>query len=347
MSTAFTPINQLGEFGLIDRMEAVLGPPTDEDVIVGIADDAAVYRVGEGMVHVVTTDALIEGIHFDRHFMPMEFLGYKSISVNVSDVVAMNALPRYATVSLGLPRSVSVEMVEAFYRGVRRACDAYDMAVIGGDTTSAHALTVSVTAIGEASQNDVVFRRGARPGDALCVTGDLGSSYAGLKVLAAQRRDMEEKGEAFEPDLENYQYVIRRHLTPGAQVAVVRDWAERGVRPRALIDVSDGLGSEVHHICNQSSCGAVVYAAALPIALETRDVADEFGEDVDVYALFGGEDYELVFALDVEKLDPAAFNVVGEFTGSESGVHVQMPGGEMVPLGTGGYDHFSSEEDDN
>lgn len=343
MNKAFTPINEVGEFALIDRMGAVLEATADEDVLIGIADDAAVYRIGEGRVHVITTDALIEGVHFDRLIMPMEHLGFKSISVNVSDVAAMNARPRYATIALGLPNTVSVEMVEAFYRGIRRACEAYGLTLVGGDTTAARAMTISVTVVGEAAEEAVVYRSGARPGDALCVTGDLGAAYAGLKVLLEQRKEMESAGESFTPDLAPYEYVIQRQLAPRARLDVVRDWAGRGVRPRALIDISDGLASEVHHLCNRSGCGAVIHAAAIPVALETRDVADRFAEDVDTYALFGGEDYELLFALsldDLDRLDPQSFNVVGEFTTAGAGVVVQTPEGETIPLGAGGYQHF-------
>lgn len=339
----FTPVNEIGEFGLIDRMHAVLGTPADADLLAGIADDAAVYRVAPGRVHVVTTDALIEGVHFDRLIMPMEYLGFKAISVNVSDVAAMNARPRYATIALGLPNTISVEMVEAFYRGVRQACEAYGLAVIGGDTTAARAITLSVTVIGEAAEDEVVYRSGARPGDALCVTGDLGGSYAGLKVLLAQRKEMENAGEGFQPNLDPFRYVIQRHLTPRARVDAVRDWAERGFRPTALIDVSDGLASEVHHLCNRSGCGAILHTAAIPIALETRDAADSFEEDVDTYALFGGEDYELLFACapgDLERLDPASYNVVGEFTPPAAGVRAQTPEGATIPLEPQGFQHF-------
>ncbi len=343
MSDTFSPIDEIGEFGLIDRMNAVLGPAHDADLLAGIADDAAVYRVGDGRVHVVTTDALIEGVHFDRLFMPMEYLGFKAMSINVSDVAAMNALPRYATVALGLPNNVSVEMVEAFYRGVKRACDAYGLTVVGGDTTAARFMTVAVTVIGEAAEDAVVYRSGARPGDALCVTGDLGGAFAGLKVLLAQRKEMEAAGEGFRPNIEPFRHVIRRQLTPQARVDVVRGWAERGVRPHALIDVSDGLASEVHHLCNRSGCGALLHVAAVPVALETRNAADVFDDEVDTYALFGGEDYELLFAAspnDLDRLDPETFNVVGEFTDAEAGVRAQTPEGQTIPLEPGGFKHF-------
>ncbi|MFW5973084.1 MAG: thiamine-phosphate kinase [Bacteroidota bacterium] len=347
--TSFTPIDQLGEFGLIDRMTAILETPTDEDVIVGISDDAAVYRIDEDRAHVVTTDALIEGVHFDRLFMPMEHLGWKSMAVNISDIIAMNAAPRFATIAVGLPNNFSVEMVEAFYRGVKRACSAYDVTVLGGDTVAARHLTISVTVIGESLVKDIVFRRGAQPGDLLCVTGDLGGAYAGLKVLLQQRQKMKEEGVEYVPDLASYEYVIQRQLQPRPRFDVINDWTIRGFRPNALIDISDGLASEMHHLCSQSQSGALLHAAAIPISFETRDAADDFEEDVDAWALFGGEDYELLFAAsreELSRLDETTFNVVGEFTEASFGVQVQTPDGHTIPLSPGGYTHFTPGSED-
>ena len=349
MESSFTSVSEIGEFGLIAHLRGVLGEAgAGADIVSGIADDAAVYRIGEGRVHVVTTDALIEGTHFDRSFMPMEHLGFKAMAVNVSDIAAMNARPRYATLTLGLPQNVSVEMVGQLYEGMRRACRAYDLRVVGGDTTSARQLTLSVTVIGEAREEDVVYRKGAQVGDVLCVTGDLGAAYAGLKVLAEQRRALQEQGDDYAPEVGEFSYVIQRQLAPQAQLSTVKTWAERGVRPHALIDISDGLASEVHHLCEASHVGALVRGAALPIAPETRSAADHFAEDVDVYALFGGEDYELLFALpedDLDRLDPESFVAMGEVTDAEQGVHLQTPEGETVRLEPGGYQHFENGEE--
>ncbi len=347
---SFTPVSDVGEFGLIARMRAALGEEVPEDVHSGIEDDAAVYRAGEGHVHIVTTDALVEGVHFDRAFMPMGHLGFKALSVNVSDVAAMNARPRYATVALGLPQQVSVEQVEQLYGGMRRACERYDMAIIGGDTVSAPSLTLSVTVIGEAKEGAVVYRKGARPGDALCVTGDLGGAYAGLKILAEERRRLQEKGADFRPDLDAFQYVIQRQLAPRARVDAVQDWAARGVRPHALIDISDGLASEVHHLSEAGGVGARLFGAALPVAPETRQAADRFGDEVDVYALFGGEDYELLFALPPDRLDAldeTTFTVVGEVTDQAGEVEIKTPEGDVMPLRPGGYDHFDGEDSED
>jgi thiamine-monophosphate kinase len=344
-----TDIANIGEFGLIALMRDTLGDASDEALVSGIGDDTAVYRVGDGRVHLLTTDALTEGIHFDRAFMPMEHLGFKALSVNVSDIAAMNAEPRYATVTLGLSQQVSVEMVETIYEGVKEACDAYDVTVVGGDTVSAHALSLSVTVVGEADEDDVVYRSGAQVGDKLCVTGDIGASYAGLKVLVRNRQRMEEQGEDFQPNLDPFSYVIRRHLAPPAQLKTVRDWADAGVTPHALIDISDGLASEVHHVCEASEVGAQLYEPALPIDPETRNTATDFGEDVSIYALFGGEDYELVFTIPEEELeaaDPQSYTVIGDIIEPEDPeypVLIQRADGENVPLQPGGFDHFDDD----
>ena len=342
-----TAIREVGEFGLIARMAMALGRTKSDDVIIGIGDDAAVYRIGDERVHVVTTDTLTEGVHFDRLMMPMPYLGSKCIAVNVSDIVAMNAVPRYATVSLGIPKNLSVEDVEALYRGIRMACDAYDLEVIGGDTTSAHGLTLSITVIGEAEIDRIVFRRGAQPGDLLCVTGEVGASYAGLKVLLEQRRELQEKGEDFAPNIEPFQHVIQRHLVPRPRLDVVRAWSESDLKPNALIDISDGVASEIHHICSSSGVGAEVFVASIPLSLETRSVAEEFGEDVDTYGLFGGEDYELLFTAPrevTELMDETTFSVIGRVT-AEKEITAMLANGESFPLEMGGYQHFDDESD--
>ena len=337
-----TPIASLGEFGLIGRLRQALGEPADERVLLGIGDDAAVYRVGEGRVHVVTTDALIEGVHFERAFTPMEYLGFKAISVNASDVVAMNARPCYATMALGLPSGVPAEAVEALYGGVRKACEAYGVTLVGGDLTAAHRMTLAVTLIGEAAEADVVRRSGAQAGDLLCLSGDVGAAYAGLKVLLGEREAMEGQ-EGYTPDFGAFPYVIGRQLAPVARLDVVRDWAGRDVRPSALIDVSDGVASEVHHLCKAGGLGARLYAAALPLADETRQVASRFGEDVLTYGLFGGEDYELLFTMaeaDLDRLEQGTFAVIGQMTEAGTDVLLQTPDGEARPLPASGYQHF-------
>ena len=345
MSQSFTPIAALGEFGLIDRMkERLADVPRSENLIEGIGDDAAVYRAGDGVLHVVTTDVLIEGVHFDRTFIPTTFLGWKAISVNVSDIVAMNAKPLYATVSAGLPRNFSVEMMDGLYDGMAEACKAYGMELVGGDTSTAHALYLSVTVIGEVKEQDVVFRRGAKVGDYLCVSGDVGGSFAGLKVLLDQREQLENLGESYEPDLEAFQYVIQRQLRPRARLDIINKLREIGVRPSSMIDISDGLASEVHHIARRSEVGATVRIPAVPFDPETRAVADQFLDEIDAYALFGGEDYELLFTVaaeEVSKIDAMdGVSVIGTIEEVAKGVRAYSPDTGLMPLHPAGYQHF-------
>lgn len=340
----FTPINEIGEFGLIDRIEAVLGEPANDELVSGIGDDAAVYRISDDRAHVVTTDGLIEGVHFDLSFMPVEYLGAKSLTVNISDVVAMNAEPKWATVMLGVPGHVSVEMIEDFYRGAKKVCDAYGVTIIGGDTTGSRQLTVSVTVIGEAPTESIVFRRGAQPGDLLCVTGDLGSAFAGLRVLLRQRVELQEQGDDFKPNLDDYRYVINRNLTPTARLGFVRSLKQVGVLPRAMIDVSDGLASEVNHLAGKSGCGAIVHAAKIPMHAQTKTVAREMDESPVHFALNGGEDYELLFALapdDLEKLPAGSATTIGEFV-EDGSVSLIRENGESERLPASSWDHFAN-----
>ncbi len=344
----FTPVTSVGEFGLIDRMAAVLGDSADPELLKGIGDDAGVYRVGPGRVHVVTTDALIESVHFDRTFSPMRHLGAKSIGVNVSDIAAMNALPRYATIALGLPHDVSVEMVDEFYAGMKTACEAYGLTLIGGDTTASQKLMISVTVIGEADEDRVAYRSGAKVGDVLCVTGDLGAAFAGLRVLLAERAQLQRAGDEYRPDLKDYTYVIRRQLTPTARLGVVRAWHGAGIRPNALIDISDGLASEVQHICRNSTVGALLDASTLPIHAETRRAAGHFAQDADTYALYGGEDYELLFTMPADtltKMDPTTYTAIGAITDASEGVRIQTPEGAVIPLENRGYKHFGGSSE--
>ncbi len=336
----FTPVSAVGEFGLIERLRDALGEPASDDLVKGIGDDAAVVRIGNGRAQVVTTDALVEGVHFDRSFVPMGLLGAKAIAVNVSDVVAMNATPRWATVALGLPNNVSVEAAETLYDGIAAACRRYGCTVVGGDVTAAERLLISVTVLGEAGEDEVVYRHGAQPGDLLCVTGDLGSAAAGLKVLLAEK-DTFADADA-QPDLGAWSYVVERHLAPQPRLDRLRQWREAAVRPHALIDLSDGLASEVHHLCRASGVGARIEAALLPVHAQTFRAAERFGDRPETYALYGGEDYELLFALpkaEAKKLPGDSFAVVGAVTETPD-VVIGMPDGATMPLDPSGFQHF-------
>jgi thiamine-monophosphate kinase len=339
-----TPLSALGEFGLIDRLRETLGEAaTHPDVLVSIGDDAAAYRVSDDRAHVVTTDALVEGVHFDRAFTPLERLGFKAISVNVSDVCAMNARPLVATVALGLPAGMAVEDVESLYTGMRRACERYGCALVGGDVTAARSLLVSVTVVGQTRPEALTLRRTAQIGDIVCVTGDVGAAFAGLKLLL-DARDRLRDDETFQPDFADFQYVLARQLAPTARLDAVEAFDRAGVRPSAMIDVSDGLASEVHHLARQSGVGFRLYEAALPLDNETRAVADRFEAEAPVLALFGGEDYELLFTMpeaDLVKLPAQGlFTPIGRVTPPGEGVLVQTAEGDEIALEAGGFDHF-------
>jgi thiamine-monophosphate kinase len=349
-STPFTPISHVGEFGLIDRLHDALGDDSPDALAQGIGDDAAVYRIGNGRVHVVTTDALVEGVHFDRTFAPLGTLGFKAIAVNVSDVAAMNAEPQYATVAIGLPNNMSVEATETLYDGMALACRQYGLAIIGGDVAASERLFISVTVVGEADEDAIIYRRGAQPGDFLCVTGDLGSAAAGLKILLAEKEAFAERVSPTEedlaskqPDLGAWSYVVQRHLAPSARLDRVRQWREAGVRPRALIDISDGLASEVHHLCKAGGVGARIEAALLPIHAQTFKAAERFEDDPATYALYGGEDYELLFAIPeaaAKRLPGDSFAVVGAVTEATGEVVLALPDGGVQPLTAAGFSHF-------
>ena len=351
----FTPVSEVGEFGLIDRMHAVLGDAASaRDLIAGIGDDAAVYRVGAAgsdgprRVHVVTTDAMVEGVHFDRTYVPLRALGWKAIASNVSDVAAMNARPRFATVALGLPNNLSVEGAEALYTGIGQACERYGLAIVGGDVTASARLTITVTVIGEADEEAVVYRRGAQPGDLLCVTGDLGSAAAGLQVLLQGKEAMKESTEgdgaaASQPDLVEFAYVVERQLMPQARMDRVEAWAEAGVRPTSLIDVSDGLASEVHHLSQAGTVGAVIDGGLLPVHVQTALTAQRYDQRPEAFVLYGGEDYELLFTIPQEeasKLTADTYAVVGQVVEPDEGVVLRLPDGNRVPLRAGGYKHY-------
>ena len=350
----FTPISEVGEFGLIDRLSARLGVPTSDALAEGIGDDAAVYRVGgagsdgASRVHVITTDALVEGVHFDRTYAPLGMIGWKAIATSVSDVAAMNAEPRFATVTLGMPNNLSVENAETLYDGVAAACERYGLDVVGGDVTAAPRLTLSVTVVGEADEADVVYRRGAAVGDVLCVTGDLGSAAAGLQVLIAGKDEAlaEASGDGAEsgqPDLGAFAYVVERQLMPQARLDRVRAWREAGVRPTSLIDVSDGLASEVHHLSQAGIVGAVVEGGFLPVHVQTYQAAERFDARPEAYALYGGEDYELLFTMseaDAAALPEGTVAVVGQIVEPEAGVRLRLPDGTLAPLQAGGYKHY-------
>ncbi len=340
-----TDVNKLGEFGLIDHLtkEFTTNLPT---TIKGIGDDAAVIDHGDH-VSVVSTDMLVEGIHFDLMYTPLKHLGYKSIVVNISDIYAMNATPQQVTMSIAISSKYSVEALEELYAGVFLACKDYGVDLIGGDTTSSpKGMAISVTAIGRADAKEVVFRSGAKPGDILCVTGNLGAAYLGLQILEREKQ-IYLSNPGTQPDLENEEYIIGRQLKPMAQKAAVDYFKEKKFQPTAMIDVSDGLASDLFHICKQSGVGAFVEEGKVPLHPDTERMALKFNLDPITCALNGGEDYELLFTIDEKDLEmvkymPGVF-IIGEIIPAQDGIKLHTTGGNIHDLKAQGWNHFKDE----
>src|SRR5690554_816327 len=268
-----TEISELGEFGLIDRLTNNL-QHKNSSTVKGVGDDAAVLNFGDTNL-VVTTDLLTEGVHFNLMYVPLKHLGYKSVVVNLSDVCAMNARPRQITVSLAISGKFSVEAVEEIYAGIKLACEHYGTDLVGGDTTSSlTGLTISITALGEAKPEDIVYRSGARPGDLLCVTGDLGGAYMGLQLLEREN-EVFKVDNTMQPQLQGYDYILERQLKPEARLDIIEVFEKSDIKPTSMIDISDGLSSEILHLCKHSNVGCLLFEQAVPIDLQTRKMADE------------------------------------------------------------------------
>lgn len=341
-----TEISELGEFGLIDRLSKDI-ELHNQSSVKGIGDDAAVLAPTE-LQRVVTTDLLLEGIHFDLRYMPLQHLGYKAVAVNVSDVAAMNAIPTQITVSIGLSNRFSVEAVEALYEGIRAACTNYKVDLIGGDTTASGAgLVISVTAIGEVAADKIALRSGAKKGDIICVTGDLGGAYMGLQVLEREKAVFLANPEA-KPEIGTYKYIVQRQLRPEARMDVVHELHELGIVPTSMIDVSDGLASELLHLARNSGVGLQVYEENLPIDKMTYDTAVEFSVDPITCVMNGGEDYELLFTIrqeDYEKLKKHTdIHFIGYATDLAGQAHLITKGGTVVPLKAQGFNHFTDNQ---
>lgn len=337
-----TEVSSLGEFGLIEHLTKNIEIHHASSIL-GVGDDAAVID-HFGKQTVVTNDLLIEGVHFDLMYTPLKHLGYKTVAVNVSDLCAMNATPTQIVIGLGFSNRFSVEALDEFYEGVYAACNYYKVDLIGGDTsTSQKGFIISCTAIGEVAPDQFVTRKGAAKGELLCVTGDLGAAYLGLLLLEREKKIFLENPK-IQPDLEGEKHIVGRLLKPEARVDVVEYFASSGVRPTAMIDVSDGLSSEILHICKQSSVGCVLYEEKLPIAEETKLAAFKFNLDPTACALSGGEDYELLFTVkqdDYEKISSNAdISVVGYLTDSEAGAHIITKGGSKHPITAQGWNAF-------
>ena len=343
-------ISELGEFGLIERLTQDI-TPKNPTTVRGVGDDCAILAPTEGMQTVVTTDLLMEGVHFDLTYVPLRHLGYKAVMVNLSDVFAMNATPRQVTVSLAISSKFKVEDIEALYDGMRMACEKWGVDIIGGDTTSSRmGLCISITAIGEAKAEDIVLRSGAKPTDLICVSGNLGAAYMGLQLLErenaiynqqveeARRSGSKEQMELLkdaQPDFSGKEYLLERQLKPEARGDIMAALAQAGIRPTSMMDISDGLSSELMHICKQSQTGCRIYEERIPLDYQTAVMAEELSMNVSTCALNGGEDYELLFTVPLSMNDTVSqledVRVIGYITEQDKGCAlITRDGGEFA-----------------
>jgi len=339
---AKTDVNALGEFGLIEHLTAKFSVH-NASTIKGVGDDAAVLDNGS-LCTVVSTDMLVEGIHFDLSYAPLKHLGYKAVVVNLSDIYAMNAIPKQITVAFAISNRFSVEALEELYEGIRIACEAYGVDLVGGDTTSSpKGLVMSITAIGQCEKELLVYRNGAKPGDLICITGDLGAAYLGLQLLEREKQIWKENP-AIQPDLEEQKYVVGRQLKPEARKDAIEAFRKVGLKPTSMIDISDGLASELFHLCNQSGVGALLEESGVPIHHEAQLLALQFKLDPITCALNGGEDYELLFTVDPKDIEKVRFlpeiYIAGDILEAKDGIRLHTKGGNLHELKAQGWRHF-------
>ncbi|TMI65628.1 MAG: thiamine-phosphate kinase [Bacteroidetes bacterium] len=342
MSEQRTEIGSLGEFGLIDHLTKNIELKNASSIL-GVGDDAAVID-HFGKQTVITTDLLVEGIHFDLIYTPLKHLGYKAVIVNLSDIYAMNAEPTQIVLSLGISSKFSVEALDEFYEGVYAACEKYDVDLVGGDTTSSQkGFIISVTAIGEVAPDKFVKRSTAQKGDLICVSGDLGGAYAGLLFLEREKKIFLESP-AVQPDLEGETYVIGRMLKPEARKDIIEFFEQSQIVPTSMMDISDGLSSEILHICKQSNLGCVLYEEKIPIHEEMKKAVYKFELDPTACALSGGEDYELLFTIPQTEYEKLVLNeqisVIGYMTEMEQGSHIITKGGNKYAITAQGWNHL-------
>ena len=348
-------IAKIGEFGLIDRLTKEI-KPKNESTKYGIGDDCAVLSYPDKEV-LITTDLLMEGVHFDLTYIDLQHLGYKAAMVNISDVFAMNGTPRQLTVSLAISKRFTVEDIEQLYNGIRLACEKWNVDIVGGDTTSSYTgLAISITCIGEASKEEIVYRNGAHDTDLVCVSGDLGAAYMGLQLLEREKsvyyqqvEDAKRKGDQraleelahFQPDFSGKEYLLQRQLQAEARGDIIRKLREAGIHPTAMMDVSDGLSSELMHICKQSGVGCRIFEKQLPIDYQTAVMAEEMNMNVTTCALNGGEDYELVFTVpigDHEKIEQIDdVRLIGHITDQKFGHVLVSRDGQEFELKAQGW----------
>ncbi len=335
-----TPLSELGEFGLIERLTKDI-KLIHSNVVKGVGDDAAVIDMGDKCL-IITSDILTEGVHFNLIYTPLKHLGYKSVVVNLSDIYAMNANPKQIIVSIALSGKFSLEAVEELYEGIYLACEKYKIDLVGGDTCSSlTGMTISITAIGEAKKENIVYRSGAKENDLICVTGDLGGAYMGLQLLEREK-ELFTLNPGIRPNLEGKDYIIGRQLKPEARGDITEILRKDNILPTSMIDISDGLSSEILHICKNSSCGCHIYGEKIPVHTATADMAVEFNMEPLICALHGGEDYELLFTVplsDYEKiLQIKDIHIIGNITGKNEKPLLITSKGDTVEISAQGWD---------
>ncbi len=350
-------IAELGEFGLIKHLTEDI-QIHNENTIKGVGDDCAVLAASEGKRTLVTTDLLMEGVHFDLEYVPLKHLGYKAVMVNLSDIYAMNGKPLQVTVSVAIGKRFKVEDMEELFTGMRLACRDHGVDIVGGDTTSSvTGLAISITAIGEARPEDIVYRSGAKETDLICVSGDLGAAYMGLQLLEREKtvyhQQLREAGPRvqeiqFEPEFSGHEYILERQLKPEARRDIVEALAKAGIHPTSMIDISDGLSSELMHICKQSKTGCRIYEERIPLDYQTASMAEELDMNVTTCALNGGEDYELLFTVPladkdrIEELENV--KMIGYMTSEDQGLVMVARDGQVFTLKAQGWNPLKAEE---
>lgn len=334
-----TELHELGEFRVIDHLTE-RAKPVNKSTIKGVGDDAAVVDPSNKKM-VVTTDLLLEGVHFDLTYFPIRHLGYKAVVVNLSDVYAMNATPKQITVSIGVSKRFCLEDLDELYNGIYKACERYGIDLVGGDTSTSYTgLTISITAIGEADEKDLCYRSGAKVNDLLCVTGNLGAAYMGLQLLEREKKVFDGNPN-IKPQFEGWDYILERYLKPENRKSILEQLHELGIKPTSMIDISDGLSSEALHICKSSNVGCRIYLEKLPIDQQTFKIAEEMNIDAIVAALNGGEDYELLFTVPIEYHDKIAevegVSIIGHITADNTGAYLIAPDGNEIELRAQGW----------
>lgn len=343
----YTELSALGEFGLIDHLTKNI-TLKNSSTLKGVGDDAAVLDYGNKKI-LVSTDMLIQGIHFDLTYTPLKHLGYKAVAVNASDIFAMNGTPKQITISLALSNHFSVESTDEFYSGIYLACEHYGIDLVGGDTTSSKSgMCISITVIGEADEQDIVYRNTAKENQLICVSGDLGAAYMGLQLLEREKTVFT-GGVASQPDFSGYEYILERQLKPEGRGDILKILREKNIHPTAMIDISDGLASEIMHICKDSGIGCNIYEDKIPIDYQTYKMAEELNMNATVCALSGGEDYELLFTAPLEDFEILStlpgISIIGHTCKQSEGYNMTTRDGNTFELKAQGWTNFTSQEE--